>query len=354
MTRKNRPVGTEPTGQAVQYSHDNALFDHVRAEIDRRRQTPRIDQRVKDWLTSGDNPYLTRVQWRQATQKLARVAATGLLAVTLAGPAIGQQPPSANAAPVLAPQTITVSTTDDEDDGFLGGGDGISLREAVLYSGDGDTIELGSETYVLTRAGAGEDIGHSGDLDVIGKSLTVVGNGRDNTTIDADGIDRIFHVLPGASLTVKNATITGGLVDDQHGGAFYNLNGSLTIQDCLVTGNETTDSGDDDEYHGGALFMMSTDNNTASTTISGSTFESNIADNQGGAIQATTFSLDGPATTTLLMDTTVITNNQAEIGGGISTGSYLDFLGSPTSLAQFFPGESDGETNVNDLCQRVL
>jgi hypothetical protein len=52
--------------------------------------------------------------------------------------------------PLLYAATITVTTTMDEDDGMLGGGTGISLREAIRYSVAGDVIELAANaTYVL-------------------------------------------------------------------------------------------------------------------------------------------------------------------------------------------------------------
>ena len=62
-------------------------------------------------------------------------------------------PPLAHAA------NITVTTATDEDNGSLGGGAGISLREAVLYGASGDVISLPAGTYNLTISGGGEDLG---------------------------------------------------------------------------------------------------------------------------------------------------------------------------------------------------
>ena len=77
--------------------------------------------------------------------------------------------------------TINVTTIADEDNGILGGGSGISLREAIRYSGTGDTINLPAGTYTLTITGANENLGATGDLDIT-KNLTITGAGAAATT----------------------------------------------------------------------------------------------------------------------------------------------------------------------------
>ncbi len=44
---------------------------------------------------------------------------------------------------------------------------------------------------------------------MVGGTVTIAGAGA-ATTIDANGIDRVLDVLPGATLTLQNLTITGG------------------------------------------------------------------------------------------------------------------------------------------------
>ena len=121
-----------------------------------------------------------------------------------------------------AAQTIRVTTTQDTvaNDGHC------SLREALdsaatdtpsgsaageCAGGAGaDTIVLGPGRFALSRTGAGEDANVTGDLDVVGGSVTVVGAGATSTKIDANHLDRAFDVLLGASLTLRKLTITGG------------------------------------------------------------------------------------------------------------------------------------------------
>ena len=69
-----------------------------------------------------------------------------------------------------------------------------------------------------------------GDLDVSGE-LTIIGvnSGLESeatdapvTLIDAQGIDRIFWVDSGATLTLRNLALTGGDALDHSGGAVLN------------------------------------------------------------------------------------------------------------------------------------
>ena len=64
-------------------------------------------------------------------------------------------------------------------------------------------------------------------------------------TIDATGLgDRVFQVSSRASLTLENLKITGGtavvgsgfFADGESGGAIFN-EGSLTLQDCIISNN---------------------------------------------------------------------------------------------------------------------
>src|SRR5438045_3391647 len=69
----------------------------------------------------------------------------------------------------------------------------------------------------LTLAGANEDFGATGDLD-IRDDLTIKGAGAlgGETIIDAAGLDRVFQVF-GAKATFADVVITGG-VASQGGG----------------------------------------------------------------------------------------------------------------------------------------
>ena len=138
-------------------------------------------------------------------------------------------PLTATAAPRVA-QTITVNTTTDE---LIGNNGACSLREAIQVANAGSNatypecvvagvadgtyiINLPNGTYTLTMAGAGEDNNATGDLD-IEASVSIVGAGTDSTIVQAgttadNGIDRVFHVESGATVTVSNLTVQNGAV----------------------------------------------------------------------------------------------------------------------------------------------
>ena len=175
--------------------------------------------------------------------------------------------------------TITVAT---DQDLFAAAGGPCSLRGAIeaartdaafggCAAGSGaDTIELPAGDYGLTRAGSGEDANATGDLDIAAGDVTIAGAG--SPTVDARDIDRVFNVLAGATLTLRDLTITGGLAPagtpgttaaagidggagaaggnsiggtggvGQSGGGILNA-GTLTLSGVTVAGNRAGDAG---------------------------------------------------------------------------------------------------------------
>ncbi|MGD9217523.1 MAG: DUF4347 domain-containing protein, partial [Desulfobacteraceae bacterium] len=124
--------------------------------------------------------------------------------------------------------TLTVDTLDDVVNGNTSsitmlladsGADGISLREAIIAAnntaGD-DTIVLGTGTYTLSINVYADDFAQSGDLD-IRSNITIIGDGIGQTIIDANAIDRVFHVISG-TLTLSGLEVTGGNISTGEGG----------------------------------------------------------------------------------------------------------------------------------------
>ncbi len=75
----------------------------------------------------------------------------------------------------------------------------ISLRSAIMAAnahGGSDTIKLRTGTFTLTIAGAGENVAHTGDLDIT-SNLTIKGSGSGRTIIDGNHIDRVVEILHG-------------------------------------------------------------------------------------------------------------------------------------------------------------
>jgi hypothetical protein len=132
-----------------------------------------------------------------------------------------------------------------------------SLREAVIASvalPTDDRILLSAGTYELTRAGANEDDGLTGDLDVLG-NLEILGPGATMTVIDANGLDRIFEIDDSAAagddvVRISGVTLTGGVTPDQAAGAAIHVaRVDLTIDRCEITGNGPVNAG-------GTVFAM--------------------------------------------------------------------------------------------------
>ncbi|MEZ6090531.1 MAG: S8 family peptidase [Pirellulaceae bacterium] len=61
---------------------------------------------------------------------------------------------------------------------------------------------------------------HSGDLDILG-DVTIAGDSHETTIIDAAGIDRVFKVHAGASLTLQRVQVTGGVAPAGQGGGVF-------------------------------------------------------------------------------------------------------------------------------------
>ncbi len=145
---------------------------------------------------------------------------------------------------------FVVQRTDDSIDSNPGNGlpdyaspgTGFTLRgalqEANLVSGSVVIVRPGA--YTLTRSGAGEDARLTGDLDITG-TVAIAGDGADVVTINAAGLDRVFEVLPGGSLALSGATITGGSVPGD-GGGIRNW-GTLSVLSSTVEGNFATQGG---------------------------------------------------------------------------------------------------------------
>jgi uncharacterized repeat protein (TIGR01451 family)/CSLREA domain-containing protein len=276
---------------------------------------------------------------------------------------------AAPSPPVAYAATINVTTTNDE----LNNDGDCSLREAIEAANTNaavdactagsvgmDTINLPAGTYTLSIAGAGEDANQTGDLDIL-EDLTIVGAGASSTVIDADGIDRVLHVVPAdpmlsiVYLDISGVTITGGeLTADAacveyimtiEGGGGICAGGFatvLTIADSVITGNRvtaaTTMSG------GGGILAagyVSLDNCTISYNavagetygmggglfafltmdVVGSTFNGNQAP-LGGGIAPVSMAETGASTVV----NSTLSGNSAMMGGGLATymGSYAD------------------------------
>lgn len=221
---------------------------------------------------------------------------------------------------------LAILTVNTLADGLAPGDGFVTLREAVLAANtDGVTdlgeVGLGPDSIIFDPALSGGTIflfpflgtiPISSDLEIdasgLADSLSInAGFGFDLLPGTADGF-RVFTIddlVPGATVPVElvGLTLTGGDTPlGFAGAAIYNAE-TLTIDDCLITGNIS--AGD-----GGAIF-----NADGALTILNSTITGNMAGaGFGGGIGSV-----GPASSIAIMLSTISDNFAGITGGGISS-----------------------------------
>jgi hypothetical protein len=207
---------------------------------------------------------------------------------------------------------ITVQNTNDSGAG--------SLRQALVDICPGGTISftntLNGRTIVLT----------SGHL-VLRTNLTILGPGPDSLAISGNGNSRVFFINAGvtgylAGLAMIHGNETNGY--PYSGAGIYIDRGSLTVSNCILTGNTSAS-------HGGGIFNYGTltmQNSTlrsnsvtsafadgggiynyGTLTVQNSTLTGNTSPENGGAI----YNADG----TVTLQGSTLNGNSANSGGGI-------------------------------------
>ena len=208
-------------------------------------------------------------------------------------------------------QTVNVTTTNDVLDGDTSsinnlianmGADGaISLREALLAANStsfSDTIVLGSGTHTLALTGTTNS---TGDLDIY-SDVEIVGAADGSTIIDADGIDRVFHVQSD-SATLRNVTIQGGETNAAAGGGGLLVAGgsSATLDNVVLRNNAG---------FGGGISSAGT------LTVTNSSILNNDGYAQGGGVR-----LNGGSSVFNVV--TIAGNSGTSAGGVLVTASSL-------------------------------
>ncbi|MDE0802626.1 MAG: CSLREA domain-containing protein [Acidimicrobiales bacterium] len=248
---------------------------------------------------------------RARTRRLVGIGAAAAATMATVTVGVTLTPHLASAG---APATINVDTTDDEvnEDGDC------SLREAIISSNenisvddcekgeDADIVVVPAGIYVLSIPDdADGDDKDRGDLDIY-DDVTVRGAGAATTTIDANGISRVFEIRSGLTVEMEGLTITGGDVDQEiddesNDGGGIESDGALTLRDTVVTGNKAGFSG------GG----IESDGESSSLRLERTVVSDNAAAYSGGGIRQ-----DNDYTSVTIIDST-ISGNTAALGGGI-------------------------------------
>lgn len=147
--------------------------------------------------------------------------------------------------------TFDVDTNADSIDAAPG--DGIcadaasrcSLRAAIMEANaleGADQIDLPAGVFAFELAGADEDAGASGDLD-IADDLAIEGAGADSTIVDAAALDRVVDVRGGSAIRFEGVTLRNGFLQQSgaDGGAGLRIapGAHVALEDVAIRDNRT-------------------------------------------------------------------------------------------------------------------
>ncbi|MES1239993.1 MAG: CSLREA domain-containing protein [Acidobacteriota bacterium] len=204
-------------------------------------------------------------------------------------------------AAVFIPTTLTDSADGDCDSH-------CSLRDAIqaANASEGpDFILLKTGTYTLSLAGAGEDLGATGDLD-IRDDVTIVGRDAINTVIDGGALDRVFDVQSGSKLELVDLAVTNGRTVEGSGSGIRVL-GELAMTRGVVFRNHAQSGS------GGGIYGQGTG---SKVSLVQSTVWGNTATVNGGGL-----SIEGLVE---VVNSTLSSNTAAGLGGGLYATSQSD------------------------------
>jgi len=154
-----------------------------------------------------------------------------------------------------------------------------AVQEANALAGE-DWIRVPAGTFTLSLAGAGDDAGATGDLDIT-ESVTITGSG-DETMIDGAALDRIFDLHAGATrVHLASMTLRNGRTAEAGGAVRAHAQPEIELNVAFIafTGNVAAD--------GGAIAMTRGPRSGVygpKLLVRRSRFDNNNASNRGGAI----------------------------------------------------------------------
>lgn len=238
-------------------------------------------------------------------------------------------------------RTFNVDSTVDAVDATIGDGlcaaaDGsCTLRAAVNEANDDpsrDTIIVPAGTYTLTIPPDFVGTSLFGDLD-IWADVTIRGAGANQTIIDANHLDRSFHVLTRVRtirLRLRGVSIVNGAPPENHGGAISAFDADIRLVDSIVARNQAS-IGAGVEILGGRLKLI--DSQVSDNVGNGGTGiramidarvvlkRATVSDNRttpGSYPGAGIFCF--PGTELVVKDSVVSRNRSSGAGGGIMFG----------------------------------
>lgn len=179
----------------------------------------------------------------------------------------------------------------------------------------------------------------------------VAQEGAAATIIDAGGAGPTVRIDAG-EVTIRGFTLTGGSSLGQGGGLSVFGTEPVTVDACVITGNESTDGAGVYTYSGAQLVLVQTtisgntggiggglamngDGLASSLSMTGCTIASNVADEAGAGLVL--FQVPD-----VQIDTTNITDNVSLDGGAMTVGGSTIVLTSSTVLRNTATGQGGG------------
>jgi hypothetical protein len=193
--------------------------------------------------------------------------------------------------------SIVVDSLDDEFDSDISLGN-LSLREAVYIA----NIIPGADKITIAPNLSGQTISlDMGELEIT-ESLTIdASEVAAPVTIDAQQNSRVLNFsATSGDLTLAGLTMQNGRSPLPGGGIYFRSNGTLTLNECTLSGNSTTG----DNTPGGGIFTYEGDVTLTDSTLSGNSTAGH--DSPGGGIY---------------ISTGVVTLNQSTLSGNSTAGS---------------------------------
>jgi predicted outer membrane repeat protein len=201
----------------------------------------------------------------------------------------------------------------------------VTLRSAIQAANStagGNTINLTLPgTYRITLPGANTGTNASGAFAILpgGGDLSIINTSGGVVVVDAGRLDRVFDInpkfdpaspTPAFTVTMQGFTVTQGLTSVTPGGGGIAARGntSLTLTNMVVTLNEEGHNGS-----GGGIFMGSPTGSFGWTlTLNNSTISNNFAQLGGG------IATEGSGNVVINAGSTITGNSSLFFGGGIA------------------------------------
>lgn len=181
---------------------------------------------------------------------------------------------------------------------------GVMPGECAGGSGLSDTITIPSATFTMSIAGT-DDANLGGDFDVL-SNVVLQGTSSTTAIIDGNNLDRVFHVLNGASVTMNDLSITHGTALMNGGGILLENSTFLNLTNVVLSNNSAE--------NGAALYVTWMPSGFGTVALNNVQALYNTAIQEGGAIYNQGY---------VTLSNSVLDSNTATRGGAVySDGNF--------------------------------